>query len=68
VRYKIPFYGTIKIQIARSDVLYNESLEFQSFGIGKNTVFHLGAGTYYLAFNPAVNEMGEKVLSSGILD
>jgi len=49
-------------------ILYDESLEFQSFGIGKGAVFNLKAGTYYLAFNPDMNTMGEKVLTSGIVD
>jgi len=49
-------------------VLYDESLGFQSFGLGKGAVFQLVAGTYYLAFNPDVNTMGEKVLTSGIVD
>lgn len=49
-------------------VLYDEKLEFQGYGIGKGSVFHLGAGKYYLAFNPDVNTIGEEVLSSGIVN
>jgi CubicO group peptidase (beta-lactamase class C family) len=49
-------------------VLYDEGLEMLDMGVGEGAVFPLKAGTYYLAFNPAVDSSGEKVLFSGVVD
>jgi len=38
------------------------------FNLGKGVVFPLKAGTYFLAFNPAVDSSEEKTLSSRIVD
>jgi len=48
--------------------LYKENLNMSNSGSGKDgAVFQLDAGTYYLAFNPAVDSSGEKVLTSKIV-
>ena len=49
-------------------VLYDEKGGMQGFSAGKGAVLPLKAGTYFLAFNPAVDSSGEKVLSSRIVD
>ena len=49
-------------------VLYNESGGMLGFKLGKSAVIPLKAGNYFLAFNPAVDSSGEKVLSSRIVD
>jgi len=49
-------------------VLYKENLDMLDRGSGKDgAVFQLDEGTYYLAFNPAVDSSGEKVLTSKIV-
>ena len=49
--------------------LYGENLDTLGFGLGKDgAVFRLDAGTYYVAFNPAVDASGAKVLTSEVVD
>jgi len=49
-------------------VLYKENLDMSDRGSGKDgAVFQLEPGTYYLAFNPAVDSSGEKILTSAIV-
>jgi len=49
-------------------LIYRENLDQLGLGLGKDgAVFQLDAGTYYLAFNPAADSSGEKVLTSKIV-
>jgi len=48
--------------------LYGEDIDRLDFGLGEDgAVFMVDSGTYYLAFNPAVDSSGEKVLTSEIV-
>lgn len=49
-------------------VLYDERGGMLGFKLGKSAVIPLKAGTYFLAFNPAVGSSGEKTLSSRVVD
>ena len=49
-------------------VRYDERGGMLGFKLGKSAVIPLKAGTYFLAFNPAVDSSGEKVLSSRVVD
>ena len=49
-------------------VLYDERGGMLGFNLGKGAVIPLKAGTYFMAFNPAVGSSGEKVLSSRVVD
>lgn len=49
-------------------MLYDEKGGMLGFNVGKGAVFPLQAGTYFLAFNPAVGSSREKVLSSRVVD
>ena len=49
-------------------VLYDERGGMLGFKLGKGAVIPLKAGTYFMAFNPAVGSSGEKVLSSRVVD
>ncbi len=48
--------------------IYNENIDLLDYALGKNAIFQLSAGTYYLAFNPDIDSSGQKVLTSRIVD